>query len=67
MLKAEIGGQRKEKSEGRIARCGVSSRRGVTCWKQGGSGSSDKFCPPIQGESEKRLKVKCSKPAAATA
>src|ERR1035438_2369263 len=27
-----------------------SSRKGVTCCKQAGSGSSDRFCPPLQGE-----------------
>ena len=30
--------------------CAVSSRIGVTCCKHGGTGSSDRFCPPIQGE-----------------
>ena len=27
---------------------------GVTYCKRGGSGSSDRFCPPIQGEGENR-------------
>jgi hypothetical protein len=33
---------------------GDSSDIGVTCCKQGGSGSSDRICPPIQGERENR-------------
>src|ERR1035437_8135207 len=32
----------------------VSPKTGVTCCKQGANGSSDRFCPPIWGEREKR-------------
>jgi hypothetical protein len=34
----------------RSRNCVVSSKTGVTCCKHGGSGSSDRFCPPIQGK-----------------
>jgi hypothetical protein len=35
---------------GQEKRGGVVFKTGVTWCKQGGSGSSDRFCPPIEGE-----------------
>jgi hypothetical protein len=62
----EVGGQRSEirsqKSEDRGQRAvsGLwvpSWKTGVTCRKQGGSGSSDRVCGPIQGDVRTKSKV----------